>query len=103
MARNPYAGVGGGSDPYTNGNSYGTSTTNANSGADDYDPYGDRYGTPPIPATNSARDRRGVRAGGYGGFYETNNGSAPAVQSTAQQAQQQDGYSSGPSSEPVPV
>lgn len=103
MARNPYAGTGGGSDPYTNGNSYGIPTTNTASRADDYDPYGDRYGTPPIPATSSARDRRGVRAGGYGGFYENSNGSAPAVQPAPQQAPQQDGYSSGPSSEPVPV
>src|SRR5271156_6308344 len=99
MARNPYAGVGGGSDPYLNGNSYGTSTTNAGSSVDDYDPYGDRYGTPPIPATSSARDRRGVRAGGYGSFYENSNGSVPAVQSAAQQNLQQDGYSSGAGSE----
>lgn len=103
MARNPYAGVGGGSDPYVNGDSYGTSTTNATSGADDYDPYGERYGTPPIPATSSARDRRGVRAGGYGGFYENSNGSAPALLPAIQQVQQPDGYGSGLENEPVPV
>src|SRR5579871_4758462 len=103
MARNPYSGVGSGSDPYVNGNGRGTLTTNSTSGTDDYDPYGERYGTPPIPAASYTRDRRGVRAGGYGGFYENSNGSTPAVLPTAQQVQQPEGYGSGSGSEPVPV
>src|SRR5450432_2719210 len=89
MARNPYAGLGGGSDPYTNGNGYGSSATSTPSITDDYDPYGERYGTPPIAAAASTqRDRRGARAGGYGGFYENSNGSAPTARPVAQQPQQ---------------
>ncbi len=102
MARNPYVGLGSGADLYTNGNGYGTSTTISAGGTDEYDPYGDRYGTPPIAAANTGRDRRAARTGGYGGFYENSNGSSPAAQSTGRR-EQSDGYGTSPGDGPLPV
>ncbi|KAI9746344.1 MAG: hypothetical protein M1818_000056 [Claussenomyces sp. TS43310] len=81
MARNPYARLGDeAGDPYTNG--YETSHTTPST--DDYDPYGERYNTPPLPPASPARDRRGGRTGGYGGFESNNNQYAPPVQQTTQ-------------------
>lgn len=80
MARNPYAGLGTARDPYTNG--YATSDAPPST-ADDYDPYGERYNTPPIPSTSAARDRKGTRTGGYGGF-ENNNESVVTPQQIPQ-------------------
>lgn len=102
MAHNPYAGPGSGADPYSNNNGYGTSTTISAGGTDDYDPYGDRYGTPPIAASSAGRDRRAARTGGYGGFYENSNGSSPAVQSSGRR-EQSDGYGTSPGDGPLPV
>jgi len=105
MSRNPYADVGAGADPYVNGNGYRAHAP----ATDDYDPYGERYGTPPTGASNATRDRRAGgsggrgggrgdgRAGGYGGFYENSNGSAPAVQAVAGNAEYgNDGYGEDP-------
>lgn len=105
MARNPYAGLSASSDPYTNGGSYGTSPVSSASLApstEEYDPYGDRYGTPPISNASSSRERRGGggRTGGYGGFYEDDRGSAPAVQPAAQQQDRFDGYGQRSEDEP---
>lgn len=100
MARNPYAGLSAGPDPYTNGSSYGAPSVA--SSTEEYDPYGDRYGTPPISTASSSRDRRGGagRTGGYGGFYDDSNGSAPAVQPAAQQQDRFDGYGQRSEDEP---
>jgi hypothetical protein len=104
MARNPYAGSGGGSDPYTNGTGHGGPATGTAPGTDDYDPYGERYGTPPITTATAARDRRAARAGGYGNFYENSNGSSSSglpLQSNAQPTQPE-GYGSGTGEETIP-
>jgi len=99
MARNPYSGLSANTDPYTNGNSsYGASTTS--SITEEYDPYGDRYGTPPI-SSSSSRERRGGRTGGYGGFYEDSNRPAPAVPPAAQQQDRFDGYGQRSEEEPI--
>lgn len=73
MARNPYSGVGN-ADPYTNGNGYGGLGGTSRSNEGEYDPYGERYGSP--PTTNGERDRRPARNGAYGGFGDP----PPAVQ-----------------------
>jgi hypothetical protein len=102
MSRNPYANSSAGADPYTNGNGYGApAQAPATSATDDYDPYGDRYGTPPIPSSGGGRDRRAGRSGGYGGFYD-GNGSSPGVQTTAQQPQPQNDYGRA-ADEPAPM
>ena len=106
MARNPYAGLGGDSDPYTNGNGYGASLSITASSTDDYDPYGERYGTPPIASANTGRDRRAARTGGYGSFYANSNGSnssAQAVQPDIPPARQREGYGGTAGEERVPV
>lgn len=94
MAQNPYAGFNASADPYTQGESLAATpnpprerSPGATSNTDDYDPYGDRYGTPPLgtppPSQNANRERRaappgpGPRAGGYGGFYA--NSISPAA------------------------
>jgi hypothetical protein len=86
MASNPYAGLNANSDPYTNGDGIGATLAGpisvpdrnpaSSPSSDDYDPYGERYGTPPISAASSvsARERRGARTGGYGGFYANGSG-----------------------------
>jgi hypothetical protein len=94
MSRIPYSGLSANTDPNLNSNSY-----------DDYDPYGERYGTPPIGGATSGR-RGGMRAGGYGGFYENSNGSASVLQPISQPSQQPeryDGYSGGASEESAPA
>lgn len=92
MSRNPYASSSATADPYTNGNGYRVATQAPSSTAnDDYDPYGDRYGTPPIPSTSAARDRRAGRTGGYGGFFDS-NGTAPSARSVSPQPQPQNDY-----------
>jgi len=106
MARNPYAGMRGDADPYTNGNPYAASSTAPVPGTDDYDPYGERYGTPPITSASASRDRRAARAGGYGGFYENSNGSSSSalgVQPAPPQAQMLEGYGRGRGEEPPPM
>ncbi|OBT53382.1 hypothetical protein VE04_05347 [Pseudogymnoascus sp. 24MN13] len=91
MAQNPYAGFNASADPYTqSSDSLAAATPNpprerspgATPSTDDYDPYGDRYGTPPLgtpppqQAANREQQRRAPRpppgrgrTGGYGGFY----------------------------------
>jgi hypothetical protein len=94
MSRNPYSGLGANTDINSNGNSYGAST--ASPATDDYDPYGERYGTPPIGSVIGGR--RGGRTGGYGGFYENSNGSA-TISQQSQQSERYDGYGSRTSEE----
>ncbi|KFY48382.1 hypothetical protein V495_01387 [Pseudogymnoascus sp. VKM F-4514 (FW-929)] len=57
MAQNPYAGFNASADPYTAGDTLAASSPNpsrdrspgaTSTNTDDYDPYGDRYGTPPL-------------------------------------------------------
>lgn len=89
MAQNPYAGFNASADPYTKSSDSLAATPNpprerspgATSSTDEYDPYGDRYGTPPLgtpspsQTANREQQRRAPqppaqgRAGGYGGFY----------------------------------
>lgn len=106
MARNPYAGVGN-ADPYTNGNGYGGLNAARSPGRrsnEDYDPYGDRYGSP--PNSRDERDRRPARNGGYAGFGGPANGSAPAVQPVASRQAAggygYDGYNSRPDEQAPP-
>lgn len=107
MAQNPYAGFNASADPYTNGDGLAASpnppqsrSPGGTSSTDDYDPYGDRYGTAPIATSNSSsnslsnpnRERRaGPRAGGDGGFYANNNGSAPSINSSPKPSYPYDG------------
>jgi hypothetical protein len=98
MARNPYASFNASADPYTNGDGLGAPSSQppsrspaATPSTDEYDPYGDRYGAPPINTSSSRERRPGPRAGGYGGFNPNSNGSGPGVQAPPQQLQQQDG------------
>lgn len=91
MAQNPYAGFNASADPYTQGDSLTASSNpprerspGATTSTDDYDPYGDRYGTPPLgtppaPSQGANREQRrpgtgpgAPRTGGYGGFYANN-------------------------------
>lgn len=110
MAQNPYAGFNASADPYTQSSESLAATSNpprerspgATSSIDDYDPYGDRYGTPPLGTPppqsssqqNGNRDRRAAppgpgRTGGYGGFYA--NSISPA------------GSAGPPPKQPLPV
>jgi hypothetical protein len=100
MARNPYAGLGASTDPYTNGNGYGAPAPSRTS--EDYDPYGDVYGTPLTPSTSADRERPAGRSGGYGGFYDSGSGPAPAVQPAPQQQDRYDGYGRQSEDEPPP-
>lgn len=96
MAGNPYAAYNTANDPYTNGNNYGAAESTP---TDDYDPYGDRYGTPPVPAARDAR--RAARTGGYGGFVEDNVISTPLARS--EQPSRQDGLGSQADELPTPM
>lgn len=87
MARNPYAGLSTATDLYTNGNGYAEPEP---APAADYDPYGERYGTPPIPAARDVR-RAPARTDGYGGFGDESNGPSPAVR-PQEQYSRQEGY-----------